>query len=51
MEISANTQALAYPVSAILFILALKGLTPPDDGAARQLLRHGRHGASPLPPR
>jgi len=29
MEISANTQALAYLVSAILFILALKGLTHP----------------------
>ena len=29
MEISANTQALAYLVSAILFLLALKGLTHP----------------------
>ncbi len=29
MEISANTQALAYLVSAILFVLALKGLTHP----------------------
>jgi NAD(P) transhydrogenase subunit beta len=29
MEISANTQALAYLVSAILFILSLKGLTHP----------------------
>jgi NAD(P) transhydrogenase subunit beta len=29
MEISANTQALAYLVSAVLFILALKGLTHP----------------------
>ena len=29
MEISATTQALAYLVSAILFILALKGLTHP----------------------
>jgi H+-translocating NAD(P) transhydrogenase subunit beta len=29
MEISANTQAVAYLVSAILFILALKGLTHP----------------------
>lgn len=29
MEISANAQALAYLVSAILFILALKGLTHP----------------------
>ena len=29
MEISANTQAIAYLVSAILFILALKGLTHP----------------------
>ncbi len=29
MEITANTQALAYLVSAILFILALKGLTHP----------------------
>jgi NAD(P) transhydrogenase subunit beta len=29
MEISANVQALAYLVSAILFILALKGLTHP----------------------
>ena len=34
MEISANTQALAYLVSAILFILALKGLTHP--ASARQ---------------
>ncbi|MGD2081962.1 MAG: NAD(P)(+) transhydrogenase (Re/Si-specific) subunit beta [Chromatiales bacterium] len=30
MEISANTQALAYLVSAVLFILALKGLTHPS---------------------
>jgi NAD(P) transhydrogenase subunit beta len=29
MEISANTQALAYLLSAVLFILALKGLTHP----------------------
>ena len=29
MQISANTQALAYLVSAVLFILALKGLTHP----------------------
>ncbi|MEJ2466233.1 MAG: NAD(P)(+) transhydrogenase (Re/Si-specific) subunit beta [Candidatus Thiodiazotropha sp.] len=29
MEISANTQAIAYLASAILFILALKGLTHP----------------------
>ncbi len=29
MEISANTQSVAYLVSAILFILALKGLTHP----------------------
>jgi len=29
MEITANTQALAYLASAILFILALKGLTHP----------------------
>ena len=29
MEISANTQAVVYLVSAILFILALKGLTHP----------------------
>ncbi len=29
MEISANTQAVAYLISAILFILALKGLTHP----------------------
>jgi len=29
MEISANTQALAYLVSAVLFILSLKGLTHP----------------------
>jgi NAD(P) transhydrogenase subunit beta len=29
MEISANTQAIAYLVSAILFIFALKGLTHP----------------------
>ncbi|MET0065203.1 MAG: NAD(P)(+) transhydrogenase (Re/Si-specific) subunit beta [Candidatus Thiodiazotropha sp.] len=30
MEISANTQSIAYLVSAILFILALKGLTHPS---------------------
>ena len=30
MELSANTQALAYLVSAILFVLALKGLTHPS---------------------
>jgi len=30
MEISANTQALAYLVSAVLFILGLKGLTHPS---------------------
>jgi NAD(P) transhydrogenase subunit beta len=29
MEISVNTQAVAYLVSAVLFILALKGLTSP----------------------
>jgi NAD(P) transhydrogenase subunit beta len=29
MEITANTQAVAYLVSAVLFILALKGLTHP----------------------
>ena len=29
MEISANFQAIAYLISAILFILALKGLTHP----------------------
>ncbi|MGV6826806.1 MAG: NAD(P)(+) transhydrogenase (Re/Si-specific) subunit beta, partial [bacterium] len=29
MEISNNTQALAYLASAVLFILALKGLTHP----------------------
>ena len=29
MEISANTQSIAYLISAILFILALKGLTHP----------------------
>jgi NAD(P) transhydrogenase subunit beta len=34
MEISANTQALAYLASAILFIFALKGLTHP--ASARQ---------------
>ncbi len=30
MEISANTQAIAYLVSAVLFIFALKGLTHPS---------------------
>jgi len=30
MEISANTQAIAYLVSAVLFILGLKGLTHPS---------------------
>jgi len=30
MEISANTQAIAYLISAILFILGLKGLTHPS---------------------
>ncbi len=34
MEISANTQALAYLISAILFIFSLKGLTHP--ASARQ---------------
>jgi NAD(P) transhydrogenase subunit beta len=34
MELSVNTQAVAYLVSAILFILALKGLTHP--ASARQ---------------
>ena len=29
MQISANAQAVAYLVSAVLFILALKGLTHP----------------------
>ncbi|MEW8498054.1 MAG: NAD(P)(+) transhydrogenase (Re/Si-specific) subunit beta, partial [Candidatus Thiodiazotropha taylori] len=29
MEISANTQSIAYLISAVLFILALKGLTHP----------------------
>ena len=29
MELSVNAQAVAYLVSAILFILALKGLTHP----------------------
>ena len=29
MELTANAQAIAYLVSAILFILALKGLTHP----------------------
>jgi NAD(P) transhydrogenase subunit beta len=29
MEITANTQAIAYLISAVLFILALKGLTHP----------------------
>jgi NAD(P) transhydrogenase subunit beta len=30
MEISANTQAIAYLISAVLFIFALKGLTHPS---------------------
>ena len=30
MQISANIQALAYLVSAVLFILSLKGLTHPS---------------------
>lgn len=34
MELSPNTQALAYLISAVLFILALKGLTHP--ASARQ---------------
>ena len=42
MEISANTQALAYLVSAVLFILALKGLTHPS--SARQGNYYGMAG-------
>ena len=42
MEISANTQALAYLVSAVLFILALKGLTHPS--SARQGNYYGMVG-------
>ena len=30
MQISANAQAIAYLVSAVLFILSLKGLTHPS---------------------
>jgi NAD(P) transhydrogenase subunit beta len=37
MEISANAQAIAYLISAILFILALKGLTHPASA------RHGNY--------
>jgi NAD(P) transhydrogenase subunit beta len=42
MEISANFQAIAYLVSAILFILALKGLTHP--ASARQGNLYGMVG-------
>jgi NAD(P) transhydrogenase subunit beta len=42
MEISANFQAIAYLVSAILFILALKGLTHP--ASARQGNLYGMIG-------
>ena len=42
MEISANTQALAYLASAVLFILALKGLTHPS--SARQGNYYGMAG-------
>ena len=38
MELSSNTQALAYLISAILFIFALKGLTHPASARRGNLL-------------
>ncbi|MGD2117778.1 MAG: NAD(P)(+) transhydrogenase (Re/Si-specific) subunit beta [Chromatiales bacterium] len=42
MEFSSNTQAIAYLISAVLFILALKGLTHPS--SARQGNYYGMAG-------
>ncbi len=41
---SANLAAFLYLVSGVLFILALRGLSHPDDQPAGQHLRHDRHG-------
>ena len=41
---SANQLALLYLVASVCFIQALKGLSSPRVGAARQRVRHGRHG-------
>ena len=35
---------VAYLVAGVLFILALRGLSSAGDRAARQPLRHRRHG-------
>ena len=41
---SASLTALAYLVAAVLFILALRGLSSPGHVASGQPLRHDRHG-------
>ncbi len=49
-EVEPCTESLvtvAYLVAGVLFILSLGGLSSPGDRAARQPLRHRRHGASP----
>ena len=48
---NANLAALAYLVSGVLFILALRGPVQPGDQPARQPAGHDRHGAWPSPPR
>ena len=44
---SENLSALLYLVASVCFIMALRGLSSPGDGARRQPLRHRRHGRSP----
>ena len=41
---SASLTSLAYLVAAVLFILALRGLSSPGHVAPGQPLRHDRHG-------
>ena len=40
---SPNLVALLYLVSGVLFILALRGLSSPDERGAAMSDRHGRH--------